>query len=237
MSDPTKLILAWQADDAVGDRFRWAVAEVTPAAEGCRLRYYSDEEFDRLNDGRTYGQLTDYGYRGYPGFAPKHSIHTSGVAEASLRRLPPRARSDFEAYQAHFRIPPNAKLSDLALLGITEAKLPNDGFSLVDPFISQTAPLELLNEVAGHRYYMANLARVPSVGDTVEIVAEPGNAADAGAVQFLVKGAKIGNVNRLQAPAFLRWLQSNRVSGVIERINGKLIRPRIFVFVEVRPLE
>lgn len=235
-TDPAQLILAWQPDDAMGDRFRWAVGEVTPLAGGCKLRYFSGEEFERLNDGRDYCLLFDLGYRGYPGFQPRAGEHTGGVAEAFMRRLPPRSRTDFPTYQAHFRIPPEANISTMALLGITEAKLPNDGFSLVDPLNSQTGPVDLMNEVAGHRYYMAGLTQACAIGDEVKISAEPENSHDRGAVQFCVGGAKIGNVNRLQAPAFLGWLRSNSVTGTIERINGKPDRPRIFVFVEVRPL-
>jgi hypothetical protein len=122
----------------------------------------------------------------------------------------------------------------LALLGTTEAKLPSDGFSLVDPLDSQDAPVDLVNEVAGHRYYMADLECALSIGDEAEIVPEPNNEHDKDAVQFRSGGRKIGNVNRLQAPAFRRWLSSESVMGTIVRINGNAERPRVFVFVEVR---
>jgi hypothetical protein len=64
LAKPTKLVLAWQPDDAMGDRFRWAVGEVTRCPEGCALRYYSESEFELQNSGRRYGKLTDFGYRG-----------------------------------------------------------------------------------------------------------------------------------------------------------------------------
>ena len=64
---------------------------------------------------------------------------------------------------------------------------------------------------------------------------EPNNPKDPNAVQLVARQRKIGNINRLQAPAFLRWLAEAQVSGEIARLNGRPDKPRAFVFVSIRP--
>ncbi len=93
-------------------------------------------------------------------------------------------------------------------------------------------------EVAGFRYYVdRNRPMALSVGQSVDIAPEPDNPKDPNAVQILSDGHKIGYVNRLQTKTFLRWLVERRVSGVVERLNGSVEKPRAFIFVRVRPLQ
>ena len=232
--EPKKLFLAWQAPDHLGLRYRWAVGELVCDAGGCVLRYFrAGDEFGQLNDGRTYDQLLTLGYQGYPAFSHRREVHAEGVLSAFLRRLPPRSRSDFEAYKRQFRLAAKAQPSDFALLGLTEAKLPNDGFSLVDPLDGSIGRRDLFLEVAGHRYYSSQVRL--SVDDMVELGAEPTNEHDPHAVVMRVAGRTIGYVNRLQALAFHRWLLERDVSASVERLNGQSGHPRVFVFVEVRP--
>jgi hypothetical protein len=89
-------------------------------------------------------------------------------------------------------------------------------------------------EVAGFRYYRDNLSSPPEIGQSVSISSEPDNPHDPGAVQVRYRNEKIGNVNRLQAPTFQKWLSERTVSATIERLNGKPDRPRVFLFVRVR---
>jgi hypothetical protein len=81
------------------------------------------------------------------------------------------------------------------------------------------------------------MAGIPplEVGQPVQIAAEADNAYDPNAVATLVDGIKIGNINRLQAVAFLGWLRTHSVEAIVERINGNAERPRVFLFVTVRP--
>jgi hypothetical protein len=233
--EPHRLILAWQAPDNTGVRFRWAVGELTPLGAGLCLRYFTGEEFSRVNQGRTSEELASLGYRGYPGFRIKDSVHSDGILEAFMRRLPPVSRADFAEYKQHFRLRPEAKLSVLAMLGYTEAKLPSDGFSLVNPLESADDQFELMLEVAGFRYYAPNGIRPLAVGNAVSFKAEPSNPHDANAVMICVDDQRIGYVNRLQAPAFQRWTHDRHIEAVIERVNGNQDRPRAFVFVWVSP--
>jgi hypothetical protein len=234
VSEPRRLFLAWQAPDHMNDRHRWAVGVLEPAGDDCTLRYfYSGSGFERQNPGRSFDQLLGLGYHGYPAFPLRRETHVGGVLSAFMRRLPPRTRSDFEEYKRQFRLSPGLSISDFALLGRTEAKLPSDGFSVVDPLDAAADHCDLMLEVAGYRYYAKDVRIAP--GDPVAIQAEPSNAFDPDAVMICDGGLKIGNINRLQAGTFQQWLTDRRVSGVVERLNGPPERPRAFIFVRVRP--
>jgi hypothetical protein len=154
--------------------------------------------------------------------------------EAFVRRLPPRTRADFPQYLEHFRLREMPAVSAFALLGLTEAKLPSDGFALVDPLNPLAEACDHVLEVAGHRHY-----RDPSVpletGRRVDLVAEPGNEHDPNAVRFEIEGHKIGHVSRFQAPTVGAWLKSRKVEAWLLRLNGSSASPRAFVFLRVRP--
>lgn len=231
--EPRRLILAWQAPDDTGMRFRWAVGDLTPEADAIKLRYFSGEEFLRLNQGKTVDELNALGYRGYPGFRVKDAVHTNGVFEAFMRRLPPPSRPDFAEYRQHFRLKSESTISNFAMLGYTEAKLPSDGFSVVNPLDCRDDQFELMLEVAGYRYYAKETSPI-SMGDLVSFKPEPSNEHDRNAVMVCVNGHRIGYVNRLQAPAFRNWFNDRQIEAVVERVNGNADRPRVFFFVRVR---
>ncbi|HWL04229.1 MAG TPA: HIRAN domain-containing protein [Xanthobacteraceae bacterium] len=234
--EPKVLVLAWQAPDHMKDRFRWAVGEIMPKGDGFILRYFAPgSSFEDHNGGRRYEEMIGLGYAGYAAFPTKVREHTAGVIEAFNRRLPPRGRSDFAEYMKHFRLRNFEALSNFALLGKTEATLPSDGFSLVDPLDGENPSCDILLEVAGHRYYAKNLGNLIHTGAGVEISPEPTNEHDSNAVRFSIEGLTIGYVNRIQTAAFNQWLKSAKIRAVIERVNGKPERPRVFLFVKVRP--
>jgi len=135
-----------------------------------------------------------------------------------------------------FRIPPTLAVSDIALLALTEAKLPSDGFSVVDPLNPDAEACDLVVEIAGFRYYVKDQPLHASQGYPVRLLPEPDNQHDRNAVKVCLADRKIGNINRLQAPTFLRWLATRSVSAWIERLNGKSARPRAFIFIRVRSL-
>jgi hypothetical protein len=91
---------------------------------------------------------------------------------------------------------------------------------------------DLLLEIAGFRYYERNAPFLTqAVGEQIALVHERSNQHDPNAVEVLVRGARIGYVNRLQAPTFLGWIHEHRVTGVLERLNGNSDHPRAFIFV------
>lgn len=232
--EPERLLLAWQAPDETGNRFRWVVAVLERHGTNIRFRYLTDpSEFRALNDGHEMSEPEELGYRGYPAFSMNRS-HDGAVLETFMRRLPPRNRSDFSEYLSQFRLRPDVSFSDFALLGLTGAKLPSDWFSLVDPLDPKVEVCERLIEVAGHRYILPDSPLRP--GDAVEFVPEPENPHDTNAVAIHAGDQKIGYVNRLQASTFRQWLANREVTGSVERINGNSQRPLVFCFVRVRPL-
>jgi hypothetical protein len=234
--EPQRLFLAWQAPDNMRDRFRWAIGEIkSDRNDVLTLRYLAGQEFERVNQGRALDELARLGYRGYPGFRIKDLVHTN-VREAFMRRLPPPSRADFAEYKAYFRLKPDRHVSDLAMLGYTEAKLANDGFSLVNPLECAGDRLDLMIEIAGYRYHMEGHPPL-KVGDILTFKPEPTNEHDPNAVLINSADRRVGYVNRLQALAFLGWLNDHSIHAVVERINGNPDRPRIFVFVRIVPSE
>ena len=234
--EPTKLTLAWEAPKAYADRKRWAVGELVAGDETATFRYFQGDEFSRFNCDRNLQDLKAAGYRGYPTFQQFESSGTFSekVLEAFLRRLPPADRSDFAKYLQHFRLPPESKLSPMSLLAVTGAKLPGDGFELIDTLLDTTGPFDLVMQVAGYRHNYQNAPDL-SAGDALDIVAEPHNPHDSSAIAVQSTGRVIGHVNRLQAVAFGRLLQETEVTAHLLRLNGTTDVPKAFAFVRVRP--
>jgi HIRAN domain len=222
--EPQRLLLAWQASDPDGERTRFAVGELLRERDQCVLRYLAGEQVDRARS---------LGFSGYPAFDASHVEHRKGVMAAFLRRLPPRSRSDFEAYKTQFRLASDLKFSDFALLAYTEAKLPSDGFSIVNPLTDVCGPCQFVFEVAGHRHYAGKLGKPLTVGQRVNLVPEPTNKWDPNAVRIEANSEVVGYVNRLQAAAFLRWIDRGVVEAYVDRLNGNAARPRLFMFVNV----
>ena len=234
VQEPRALFLAWQAPEHFTERRRWAVGKLTPILEGLELRYFSDAEFPEFNAGKSAEEMRSLSYQGFPSFDLKQPVHHSGVADAFMRRLPPQSRADFGDFLRQFRLKPDLPLSPLALLARTEAKLPSDGFSIVDPLDPSVQTCDLLLEIAGFHYYVKDHLSL-EIGHRVEIEPEPDNEYDSGAVKIGFGSRKIGNINRLQAPTFLRWLKNREVSAVIERLNGEPDKPRAYIFARIRP--
>lgn len=234
-----RLILAWQAPDEVADRVRWAIGELAKTPRGAQFRYYDGEEFRGLNGGRSQDDLRAAGYFGYPAFdrrADASGVFHDGVLDAFMRRLPPAKRSDFPRYLEHFRLRASTDVSPFSLLGITEARLPSDGFSLVDPLDPNEPSRDVIFEIAGHRHNVTCRDRLVE-GQPVDLVLDPTNEHDINAIRVEANGELIGHVNRFQAPTVGRWLNERAVSAWLLRLNGTPEKPRAFAFVKVRPLK
>jgi hypothetical protein len=239
VDEPVRLILAWQAPDPEKDRLRWAVGELSSTTGVATFSYYDGDEFARLNSGRSQDELWAAGFRGYPAFDVRNTlsgVFSDGVLEAFLRRVPSRSRTDFPRYLEHLRVRSPAGLGPFALLAVAEAKLPSDGFSLVDPLDPAADRRDVVFEVAGHGHYRDSRAGL-SEEQAVRLARDPTNAHDAYAVRVEADGRLIGFVNRLQAPAVGRWLDARAVSASLLRLSGTPERLRAFVFLRVRPLQ
>ncbi len=236
IANPSKLTLAWEAPKWVPDRSRWAVGEVVSSGGQTTFRYFQGDEFADRNCGRPLSSLLELGYRGYPAFQPPETptLFNEKVLEAFRRRLPPSDRKDFGQYLQHFRLPADSKLSPMALFAATGAKLPGDGFELVDPLIDVSGPIDLVMLVAGFRHHVSKVPKIRQ-GDRLDIVAEPNNEHDSDAVAFHWSGSLIGYVNRLQAQGLGRLLQTYDVTAEVLRLNGTVEVPKAFVFLRLRP--
>jgi hypothetical protein len=228
--EPSRLLLVWQGPEG-SSRTRHVIGELSVDSKGeMTLRYSTNH--DVLEAARKDG------FQGHPAFRDVTQIHTSGVAEAFRRRIPPRTRGDFGAYLAQLRLPPDAALSDFALLGYSGARLPSDGLSLLHTFENHSGPFQFVTEVAGFRHnapLVGLLASDLALQEPVSLVPEPANVADPAAVQVTVRGKRIGYVMRgLQKP-MNEWLLRRSIQANVDRINGRPDRPTVYVFMSVGP--
>ena len=238
-SEPKELLLAWQAPQSVPDRLRWAVGRVWKDGETPVFDYLRGDEFAALNLGRSAEDVRAAGYSGYPAFEDNAKRRPQGgfrdrVLEAFLRRLPSEKRSDFPGYLAHYHIRQHTNLSPFAILAATGARLPGDGFSLVDPLDGAAHSVDLLFEITGFRHFGDESVQVHE-GDQLGLEPEPSNAKDPHAIRVTAAGMTIGYVNRLQAVTIGGWIRQRAVACWIERLNGRPDLPRAYAFLQVRP--
>lgn len=225
VTNPDRLLLVWQAPEGKS-RARYVVGELCQHEGLVVFRYLPETE--------EFKKACAEGFVDYPAFRKVGQEYTQGVLDSFLRRLPPRKRGDFVKYLEQWRLAPNVEISDFALLGHTGAKLPNDGFSLINPFDHVDLPFEFYIEVAGFRHQLNISVDDITVGMDAVFIAEPANEHNGDAVRIEVGGKKIGYVNNAQCKAFTRWLGANSsISASVERINGSIDRPLIYIYGRV----
>jgi hypothetical protein len=225
INQPNRLLLAWQPPEGKS-RSRYVVGELHQDEKGYVFRY--------LTDTTDFKNAQEEGFICHPAFRKLNLEYRDSVLDTFLRRIPPKTRSDFNQYLQQWRLASDIKINDFALLGHTGAKLPNDGFSLVNPFEDVDLPFEFFIEVAGFRHQGVSLDDVAE-GMSVQFIPEPENQFDTDAVRIEAAGKKIGYVNKVQSAAFRRWLKNYSILACIERINGIQERPLIYIFGSVNP--
>lgn len=225
--EPLRLLLVWQEPE--GARTRRAVAEIERphVSAPARLRYLVGT--DDMASAKTEGFVC------FPAFPDLDATYDLGVIETFMRRLPPRTRGDYGQYLEQFRLRPETRITDMALLAYTGAKLPSDGFSIVNPLDGVNAECELLIEVAGFRHVASIPSSELSLGSPAQLVAEPHNTFDPNAVAVHVDEHRIGCVPRQQALAVRQLVATNAITVTVERINGKPERPLIYLFARIHP--
>jgi len=235
IAEPKKLLLAWQAPDTYVDRTRWAVGEITSQHGQVCFRYYQNDEFAEMNLGRGMADIHAAGYVAFPAFWPanREEPFVDRVLEAFARRVPPPDRPDFDRYLVHHRLRQSAP-SMMSLLAATGAKLPSDGFELVDPLDYEVGEFEFVLQIAGYRHHCGRSGEL-TVGELLQLVSEPENQHDSRAIAVEAGGKKIGYVNRLQAPGIKYFLNNASVVVNLLRLNGTPDHPKAFAFVRVRP--
>jgi hypothetical protein len=228
--EPGRLLLCWKS--LQNSHTNYVVAEVLPGKNDFVLRYF----FNSCD----FAKAQQEGFIGLPAFpidkkSPQAEF-SQGVRDALMRRTPPRTRTDFPQYLEQHGLSLHKNLSDFALLGYSEARLPGDGFFLVHPFDDHCGPLELVTEVVGIKYGQFKQAHV-NVDDTMTLAPEPNNQSDLDAIAVFFGSFKIGFINRCQTAAFHRWIKMGcLIKMTVRRLNGTEERPRVVAFIEVTPL-
>lgn len=223
-----KLILMWQSQSDP-DRIRYIVGEITRNGDQANLRY--------LKASSDFKSALALGFDGYPAFNINEPLHTQGVLDAFMRRLPPSTRGDFRQYLEILRLPPDLeKISDFSLLGYSGARLPSDGFQIVPSFENVTGPCEFLMEPAGFRHISEISLNEIALGSKVDFEEEPDNKKDAKAIRIMIGRNKIGYITRAYLPAFHRWLRDGwKIKAVVERKKDQPGSPTLYLFVTVIP--
>lgn len=225
---PKRLLLVWQGAEGSA-RLRRSVAELVCEGTVVRFRYLvGTNDFD---------EACNAGFVSFPAFRKLDAEYSLGVVDTLLRRLPPKSRGDYGKYLEQFRIRIDQPVSAFELLGITGAKLPSDGFSIVDPLEEMTTDCDVMMEVAGFRHVAKESGISVSdirQGSDVRFVPEPDNEHDPNAVLVMFNQAPIGYVIRQQAPAIKQLLSTSEVRAKVERINGTEDRPLIHLLTNIR---
>ncbi|MFC1546441.1 HIRAN domain-containing protein [bacterium] len=200
---------------------------------GARLEYLSDTDDFKL--------AREHGFKCYPAFPDISKTYSTNVLEVFSRRIPPRSREDYNDFLEEIRLPKSVDISDFAfaLLGYSEVRLPSDGFAIINPFDNVDSDCEFLTEIAGLRYYSKAVNMLKrkdiNISTIVNIEIEENNKFDPNAVKIVFNGEKIGNINRVQAQSFKRWILNNKhISAQVEKINGTDERPSVILFVKIR---
>lgn len=226
--EPTRLLLVWQGPED-SSRLRHTVAELVRQENGVvRFRY--------LPDTADFRNAQTEGFINFPAFRKIGQVYDLGVVDTFMRRLPPRTRGDYGQYLEQFRLRPTTGISDFGLLAYTGAKLPGDGFSLINPLDDVAVPCEVLIEVAGFRHATQLPLADLREGDPVSFAPEPENPRESSAVAILVGGQKIGYVPRQQAAALQKHCDAGAVQARVERVNGRPERPLIYLFTVLQPI-
>lgn len=223
---PTRLVLAWQASgDSSSARKRRAVAEIVSSEGGATLRYLVETD--------DFSEALKHGFDSYPAFPDMTRVYDKNVIEIFRKRLPSKKRADYRKFLLANRISPDVDVDDVTLLGYAEAKLPSDGFSIVNPLCGLLIPSELMVEVAGFRFYCDESSGV-SLGDEVVFVDETTNRFDMNAMAIYTRGQKIGYINRIQVKCFRNLIRRSNVIAVVERIIDFGQRKSAYVFVKLQ---
>ncbi|MEZ5903596.1 MAG: hypothetical protein R3C69_00190 [Geminicoccaceae bacterium] len=161
--------------------------------------------------------MASLGYAGYLAFSLKRLVHDEGVLRTFMRRLPPRGRRIFQV-RHQFACSPGLVLSGFALLGQTGAMLPSDGFSLVRPVGPGSQPLRCCCWRSRATAIMLEDKAAIEIGMPVELQPRAGERARSVSGEVVAGTRKLGFLEACRRRPFRRWLESRRVTGVIERL-------------------
>lgn len=224
--EPNRLKLIWQSSGE--NRKKFVVGELIRSDQSISLSYF------RLS--MDFLEAVSVGFSGHPAFDMAFPVHHHNVIEVFSKRIPPRNRTDFIAYLQNHRLERFPNLSNFALLGYTGAYLPGDGFSFAIDFSYQNLPFQFLMEVSGFQYYEGmNLGINDLIGNHVYFIPEPDNHYDSSAIKVYNGLYHIGYVPRYYSPIFNYWMQYCECYASIEKVDGVLAKPQVYLIVAIHP--
>lgn len=220
--EPNKLLVTWQSADKE-HRTRYVIGELLRTQNNQISLTYSIDSIDFKN-------AQAHGFEPYAAFPNIHETHHQGVLEAFMRRLPPKSRADYGQYLEGFRIKADSTLSDFALLGYTGAKLPSDGFAIINPFDNINTQFDCLIEVAGYRYNQMD--DVPMKHNVTFKIGHY-NKTNEPMIEIYLNNNRIGYITRALITSFQQWINDQRIeSAWIEKKNGTLSQPIIYFYLK-----
>ncbi|PCJ44698.1 MAG: hypothetical protein COA81_00010 [Alphaproteobacteria bacterium] len=223
LQEPDSLILAWHSKGYK----RFVIGELKRQEEGATLTYFPDSA--------SFKEAKKKGFEPIIVFRKPETTYSEGVMEYFMSRITRREREDFDLYLSTLAINPSDKdkISDFALLGYGEGRLPSDGFQVINSYKNVVPPVEFVTEVAGLQFGDVKINNL-QLGQSVNFVPEPNNPHDPKAVKVEVDSVKLGYINRIQSRAILSWINNgHNIQGIVFRKNGRPSAPRIYIFIEV----
>ena len=225
LQESTVLTLAWN----IRGKTRFSIGELERIGGEAVLRYFPESE--------DFKKAQEMGFEPLRGFSDPSREYREDVLDYFMSRITSRERDDFDLYLQTLGInPDNAnQISDFALLGYGEARLPSDGFQVINSYENSIPPLQFVTEVAATAHCEVDITTLEiNIDDEVIFERDFNNPVDSCAIRLISGENHIGFVNRIQAKTMCSWIdQGYTVSGNIFRKNGRPSEPRYFVFVQI----
>jgi len=220
--EPQRLKVVWQSPDS---RRNYHVADLVRSGSGAELHYNTNSE--------DLKEAENFGFSGLNAFPVDTDIYQNQVMEILSRRLPPRGRDDYNEFLANWAIPSDMDISNFALLGFSQGRLPGDSISFYPCFEEFTLPFSFLVEIAGFRHHEGMGVDVRSLKN-ISFVHDTENSVDENAVQIRADGICLGYVNRALTDSFHTWFMKNySITAEVFRVNGTQERPRVHLLVKI----
>ena len=207
-SEPSRLLLAWRGTRSKRRTHALRCRQAIAQRKRCHAALSERARGRKAQEARVSG-ISSLQVRSARTSARRACGLSSPIAATSP--------AGFDAYKAQFRLKPDLGLTDFALLAYTGARLPSDGFSVVDKLEDVRAPSELVLEIVGHRHWVTKLKSPLHIGEALDLLPEPENPVDKNAVVMKARGNVVGYVNRLQTAAFQKWLREGSVEATLDR--------------------
>jgi hypothetical protein len=227
LKEPTRLLLAWN----MTGKTRRVVGVINKLENGVVTLKYSQETED-------FEAAIREGFERIPAFRSLGLEHTSGVMDYFMSRITSRKREDFGDYLNSIGISEKNKdmISDFALLGYGEGRLPSDGYHVVNDYSDVDLPIEFVSELSGVQFCdYAETTKDLIVGQPLDVIPEPNNEYDCNAIAVYNKDRKLGYINRIQAKTVCNWIESGaKVTGSLHRKNGLPTAQRLFLFIQAQ---